>query len=131
MLPAVTMAALIVGELMGGALITEEVFGRNGIGSVMYQAVSTRTRRCCRDRRARGRGVRGRQPDRRPVAPLLDPRVRLGGRRPAGGGRGMSIAIAPPATAARAGRLIRGGARRVHAVCRAADRCCCPSSSSS
>jgi peptide/nickel transport system permease protein len=40
LLPAVTMAALIVGELMGGALITEEVFGRNGIGSVMYQAVS-------------------------------------------------------------------------------------------
>jgi peptide/nickel transport system permease protein len=40
MLPAVTIAALIVGELMGGAIITEEVFGRNGIGSVMYQAVS-------------------------------------------------------------------------------------------
>jgi peptide/nickel transport system permease protein len=40
MLPAVTMAALIAGELMGGAIITEEVFGRNGIGSVMYQAVS-------------------------------------------------------------------------------------------
>jgi peptide/nickel transport system permease protein len=40
MLPAVTMAALIVGELMGGAIITEEVFGRNGVGSVMYQAVS-------------------------------------------------------------------------------------------
>jgi peptide/nickel transport system permease protein len=40
LLPAVTMAALIAGELMGGAIITEEVFGRNGIGSVMYQAVS-------------------------------------------------------------------------------------------
>jgi peptide/nickel transport system permease protein len=40
MLPVVTMAALIVGELMGGAIITEEVFGRNGVGSVMYQAVS-------------------------------------------------------------------------------------------
>ncbi len=40
MIPAVTMAALIIGELMGGALITEEVFGRNGVGSVMYTAVS-------------------------------------------------------------------------------------------
>ena len=48
MLPAMTMVAMIVGELMGGAIITEEVFGRNGIGTVMYQAVSTRTRRCCR-----------------------------------------------------------------------------------
>jgi peptide/nickel transport system permease protein len=42
MLPAVTMAALIAGELMGGALITEEVFGRTGLGSVMYNAVQTR-----------------------------------------------------------------------------------------
>jgi peptide/nickel transport system permease protein len=40
-LPAVTMAALIVGELMGGALITEEVFGRTGVGTLMYQAVSS------------------------------------------------------------------------------------------
>jgi peptide/nickel transport system permease protein len=42
LLPAVTMAALIAGELMGGAVITEEVFGRTGIGSVMYSAVQTR-----------------------------------------------------------------------------------------
>jgi peptide/nickel transport system permease protein len=42
LLPAVTMAALIAGELMGGALITEEVFGRTGLGSVMYNAVQTR-----------------------------------------------------------------------------------------
>jgi len=40
-LPAVTMAALIIGELMGWALITEEVFGRTGIGTDMFQAVST------------------------------------------------------------------------------------------
>jgi len=40
-LPAVTMFALIMGELMGGALITEEVFGRTGVGTLMYQAVST------------------------------------------------------------------------------------------
>jgi peptide/nickel transport system permease protein len=40
MLPAVTVAALVAGELMGGAVITEEVFGRNGIGSLLFQAVS-------------------------------------------------------------------------------------------
>ncbi|MEV4419782.1 ABC transporter permease [Patulibacter sp. NPDC049589] len=40
-LPAVTMAAIITGELMGGALVTEEVFGRTGVGTVMYSAVST------------------------------------------------------------------------------------------
>jgi peptide/nickel transport system permease protein len=40
MLPTVTMAALIAGELMGGTVITEEVFGRNGLGSVLFQAVS-------------------------------------------------------------------------------------------
>jgi peptide/nickel transport system permease protein len=42
LLPAVTMAALITGELMGGALITEEVFGRTGLGTVMYNAVTER-----------------------------------------------------------------------------------------
>jgi peptide/nickel transport system permease protein len=36
------MAALITGELMGGALITEEVFGRTGLGTVMYNAVTER-----------------------------------------------------------------------------------------
>jgi peptide/nickel transport system permease protein len=40
-LPAVTMAAIIIGELMGGALITEEVFGRTGVGTLMYQSVTT------------------------------------------------------------------------------------------
>jgi peptide/nickel transport system permease protein len=39
--PAITMFAIIIGELMGGALITEEVFGRTGVGTVMFQAVST------------------------------------------------------------------------------------------
>ncbi len=39
-LPAVTMAAIIVGELMGGALIIEEVFGRTGVGTLMYQSVT-------------------------------------------------------------------------------------------
>jgi peptide/nickel transport system permease protein len=40
-LPAVTMLALIIGELMGYALIIEEVFGRTGVGTLMYSAVST------------------------------------------------------------------------------------------
>jgi peptide/nickel transport system permease protein len=83
MLPAVTIAALIVGELMGGALITEEVFGRNGIGSVMYQAVSnqdTPVLQAIVSLAAVVFVVVNLIADL--VAPLLDPRVRL-----AGGGR--------------------------------------------
>lgn len=40
-LPVVTIIALTVGELLGGALITETVFGRAGIGSVVQTAVAT------------------------------------------------------------------------------------------
>jgi peptide/nickel transport system permease protein len=83
MLPAVTMAALIVGELMGGAIITEEVFGRNGIGSVMYQAVSQEDTPVLQGVVALAAAVFvvvNLIADL--VAPLLDPRVRL-----AGGGR--------------------------------------------
>lgn len=40
-LPVVTVIALTVGELLGGALITESVFGRVGVGSVVQSAVST------------------------------------------------------------------------------------------
>jgi peptide/nickel transport system permease protein len=84
MLPAVTMAALIAGELMGGALITEEVFGRNGIGSVMYQAVSNQDTPVLQGVVALAAVVFvvvNLIADL--VAPLLDPRVRLsrGGRR--------------------------------------------------
>jgi peptide/nickel transport system permease protein len=80
MLPAVTMAALIVGELMGGAIITEEVFGRNGIGSVMYQAVSEQDTPVLQGIVALAAVVFvvvNLIADL--VAPLLDPRVRLGG----------------------------------------------------
>jgi peptide/nickel transport system permease protein len=80
MLPAVTMAALIVGELMGGALITEEVFGRNGIGSVMYQAVSNQDTPVLQgivSLAAVVFVVVNLIADL--VAPLLDPRVRLAG----------------------------------------------------
>ncbi|MFT4190285.1 MAG: ABC transporter permease [Comamonas sp.] len=40
-LPVVTVIALTVGELLGGALITETVFGRTGIGSLVQRSVST------------------------------------------------------------------------------------------
>jgi peptide/nickel transport system permease protein len=80
MLPAVTMAALIAGELMGGAIITEEVFGRNGIGSVMYQAVSNQDTPVLQGIVALAAVVFvvvNLIADL--ISPLLDPRVRLGG----------------------------------------------------
>jgi peptide/nickel transport system permease protein len=40
-LPVVTVIALIVGELLGGAVITEQIFGRSGIGSLVSQSVTT------------------------------------------------------------------------------------------
>ncbi|MGO2751998.1 MAG: ABC transporter permease [Pseudoclavibacter sp.] len=40
-LPAVTVLALTVGELLGGSLITEAVFGRSGIGSIVQRAVAS------------------------------------------------------------------------------------------
>jgi peptide/nickel transport system permease protein len=90
MLPAVTIAALIVGELIGGAIITEEVFGRNGIGSVMYQAVSQQDTPVLQGVVALAAVVFvvvNLIADL--VAPLLEPRVRL-----AGGGRRREVASA-------------------------------------
>ncbi len=40
-LPVVTVVALTIGELLGGSLITETVFGRTGIGSLVQRSVST------------------------------------------------------------------------------------------
>jgi len=40
-LPVVTVIALTIGELLGGSLITEAVFGRNGVGSLVQRSVST------------------------------------------------------------------------------------------
>jgi peptide/nickel transport system permease protein len=40
-LPVVTVIALIVGELLGGAVITEQIFGRGGLGSLVTQSVTT------------------------------------------------------------------------------------------
>jgi peptide/nickel transport system permease protein len=40
-LPVVTVIALTAGELLGGSLITETVFGRTGVGSLVQRSVST------------------------------------------------------------------------------------------
>jgi len=40
-LPVITVIALTIGELLGGSLITETVFGRTGIGSLVQRSVST------------------------------------------------------------------------------------------
>ncbi|KQQ65851.1 ABC transporter permease [Microbacterium sp. Leaf320] len=39
-LPALTVAGVLFGELVGGAVVTETVFGRTGIGRLTEQAVS-------------------------------------------------------------------------------------------
>lgn len=39
-LPVVTVLALMVGEVLGGAVITEAVFGRTGIGSLVERSVA-------------------------------------------------------------------------------------------
>ena len=39
-LPSVAMVALIVGELLGGSVITETIFGRDGIGTVVQKVVT-------------------------------------------------------------------------------------------
>jgi peptide/nickel transport system permease protein len=40
-LPVITVIALTIGELLGGSLITETVFGRTGLGSLVQRSVST------------------------------------------------------------------------------------------
>lgn len=39
-LPTITIAGILFGELIGGAVVTETVFGRNGIGRLTEQAVA-------------------------------------------------------------------------------------------
>ena len=39
-LPVVTVVALTIGELLGGSLITETVFGRTGVGSLVQRSVA-------------------------------------------------------------------------------------------
>jgi peptide/nickel transport system permease protein len=85
-LPAVTMAAIIIGELMGGALITEEVFGRTGVGTLMYQSVTsgdTPVLQACVALAATVFVVANLVADL--LSPLLDPRVELVGPKSAPG----------------------------------------------
>lgn len=42
LLPALNIAGLLLGELIAGALITETVFGRSGLGQLTQQAVNNR-----------------------------------------------------------------------------------------
>jgi peptide/nickel transport system permease protein len=42
LLPTMTMAGLLFGELVGGAVVTEAVFGRAGVGQLTAQAVANR-----------------------------------------------------------------------------------------
>lgn len=42
MLPTITMAGILFGELVGGAVVTEAVFGRTGIGRLTVDAVTNR-----------------------------------------------------------------------------------------
>lgn len=42
LLPAITMAGLLFGELVGGAVVSETVFGRAGLGQLTVNAVSSR-----------------------------------------------------------------------------------------
>jgi peptide/nickel transport system permease protein len=40
LLPTVTIIGLVLGEVLGGSLITEAIFGRSGVGTVVQKAVS-------------------------------------------------------------------------------------------
>lgn len=42
LLPTITMAGILFGELIGGSVVTEAVFGRTGIGSITINAVTDR-----------------------------------------------------------------------------------------
>lgn len=41
-IPVMTIAGIDLGALLGGAILTETVFGRPGIGSMIYQAIGAR-----------------------------------------------------------------------------------------
>lgn len=41
LLPTVTVVGLVIGEVLGGSLITETIFGRTGVGTVVQKAVSS------------------------------------------------------------------------------------------
>ncbi len=72
-LPALTMAGIIVGNLLSGAVVIETVFSRSGLGRVTSAAVADQDIRVVQGLVLFGAaGVRHRQPCRRPALP--DPR---------------------------------------------------------
>ncbi len=40
LLPTVTIIGLVLGEVLGGSLITEAIFGRSGVGTLVQKAVA-------------------------------------------------------------------------------------------
>ena len=42
MIPVITLLGLQFGQLMGGAVLTETVFGLAGVGTALYESISTR-----------------------------------------------------------------------------------------
>ncbi|GLW90482.1 ABC transporter permease [Actinokineospora globicatena] len=82
-LPVVTVIALAVGELLGGAVITEQIFGRTGIGSLVERSVTTQDLPVLQAVVTLAAIVFvGVNLIADLVYPLLDPRVRLGESRP-------------------------------------------------
>jgi peptide/nickel transport system permease protein len=95
-LPAVTVLALMVGEVLGGAVITEAVFGRTGVGSLIQRAVTTQDLPVLQAVVALAAVVFvvvNLVADL--VYPLLDPRVRLTGGRRANVARPQAGVAAP------------------------------------
>ena len=82
-LPVVTVLAVMVGEVLGGSIITESVFGRTGLGSLVERAVASQdlpVLQAVVTLAAVVFVVVNLLADL--TYPLLDPRVRLGGTRP-------------------------------------------------
>ncbi len=82
-LPVVTVVALMVGEVLGGSVITEAIFGRTGVGSLVQRSVSTQdlpTLQAVVTLAAIVFVLVNLAADL--VYPLLDPRVELVGERP-------------------------------------------------
>jgi peptide/nickel transport system permease protein len=42
LLPIVTVIGLSLGSLMGGAVLTESIFGLSGVGRIMYESITAR-----------------------------------------------------------------------------------------
>ena len=80
MLPVSTIIGLQVGLLLAGAMLTETVFAMPGIGTWLKEAIYNRDYPVLQGgvlvRRHR---LRPRQPDRRRLYGLLNPRIRLAG----------------------------------------------------